>query len=434
MVNRITKQCDRLTGLPYYEEFLAIAGEILKNEPEEGSEYVVVSTDISNFKFINQIYGYEIGNELIKDMVTTLVKENDRCLVACRPYSDHIVGLYSKTLDDEEYRKKLKRLTDKFIENNHKQFQSVLLHLHSGVCVIKDRSEGIVPSVDRANIARRSMKGDYTVPYVFFNEEMYKGKEKTSEVISIFDMALNRGNILVYLQPKVNVSNGKLEGAEALSRILCDDGRIMAPGEYVTILENSGRILELDMFMMEAAFFIVKNLLKKGIEPVPISVNLSRIHFYNDRMVQDIIDIFDDYEIPAKYIEFEVTESAFFSESGLISDKLMRLKEYGFKISMDDFGTGYSTLHSLAVLPIDVVKFDRDFIQNSMASSKGLKILSGLISLCKQIDFDVICEGVEDKVEEKIIYDCGCEHVQGYVYDKPLPYEDFLNKYIYSCA
>ena len=161
-----------------------------------------------------------------------------------------------------------------------------------------------------------------------------------------------------------------------------------------------------------------------------VSINLSRIHFYNSRMVEEIIKVFKPFNIPPKYIEFEVTESAFISESGIISDKLIELKKFGFLVSMDDFGTGYSSLHSLSVLPIDVVKFDRSFIKNSTRSPKGLKVLSGLISLCKQIDFDVICEGVEDSDEEQIALDCGCEHVQGYVYDKPLPEDEFLLKYI----
>jgi len=430
MPNYKIQQYDKLTGLPFYEDFLALAEEAKGVPLADDEQYVVVAMDISNFKFINQIYGYETGNQLLQSLVNITVIDNYHCITASRPYSDHILGLYKTPSDPDLFDYGLKKYNDKFISENARAFQSVLLHLQCGVYILKDPSEKIVSCVDRANIARRSMKGDYSTPYVVFSEEMYKGKEKTSEIISIFEAALKNDDILVYYQPKVNIRTKKLEGAEALSRIRCTDGRIMAPGEYIPILESSGRIIDLDFFVMRSVFGMIKQLLSVGSEPVTVSVNLSRIHFYNSRMVEEIVKVFKPFNIPARYIEFEVTESAFISESGIISDKLVELKQYGFQVSMDDFGTGYSSLHSLSVLPIDVVKFDRSFIKNSTRSPKGLKILSGLISLCKQIDFDVICEGVEDTDEEQIALDCGCEHVQGYVYDKPLPENEFLLKYI----
>jgi EAL domain-containing protein (putative c-di-GMP-specific phosphodiesterase class I)/GGDEF domain-containing protein len=431
MPNYKIQQYDKLTGLPFYEDFLALAEEAKeKKQLSDDEQFVVIAMDISNFKFINQIYGYEIGNQLLQSLVNITVIDNYHCITACRPYSDQILGLYKNPKDPDLFDYGLKKYNDKFISENTRQFQSVLLHLQCGVYILKDKNEKIVACVDRANMARRSMKGDYSTPYVIFSEEMYKGKEKTSEIISIFEAALKNDDILVYYQPKVNIRTKKLEGAEALSRIKCQDGRIMAPGEYIPILESSGRIIDLDFFVMRSVFHMIKQLLEIGSEPVTVSINLSRIHFYNSRMVEEIIKVFKPFNIPPKYIEFEVTESAFISESGIISDKLIELKQFGFLVSMDDFGTGYSSLHSLSVLPIDVVKFDRSFIKNSTRSPKGLKILSGLISLCKQIDFDVICEGVEDTDEEQIALDCGCEHVQGYVYDKPLPEDEFLLKYI----
>lgn len=424
------QQFDKLTGLPYYDDFLNLAENIRRTELNNGKQYAIIATDISNFKFINQIYGYEVGNQLLKDMVRTLVLENPYCLCACRPYSDHILGLYVKPTDSEQFEDGLMKYNRTFIEQNSRKFQSVLLHLQCGICVMDHESDSVVACVDRANIARRRMKGDYSVQYVIFNEDMYRGKERTSEVISTFETALKLNNILVYYQPKVNCRTGVLEGAEALSRIRREDGSIMTPGEYIPILESSSRILDLDFYVMKQAFTMIRNLLSEGLEPVVISVNLSRVHFYNDRMVQDILDVFTPFDIPARFIEFEVTESAFMSESGIISDKLTELKSLGFLVSMDDFGTGYSSLHSLSVLPIDVVKFDASFVRNSTVNPKGLKILSGLISLCKQIDFDVICEGVENDTEQDIVRECGCDHVQGYVYDQPLPSEIFIEKYM----
>lgn len=430
MLHYRIQQYDKLTGLPYYEDFLCLAEEVKCTDLANEKEFAVIATDISNFKFINQIYGYETGNQLLKDLVRILVFENPYCVAACRPYSDHIIGLYVKPAEEDQFEESLSEFNRRFIEENAKKFQSVLLHLQCGIYVIKDRTEKIVSCVDRANIARRSMKGDYSVPFVIFDEDMYKGKEKTSEIISVFETALKNNNILVYYQPKVNIRTQRIEGAEALSRIKCESGRIMTPGEYINILESSGRIIDLDLYMMKSVFAMIRNLIDEGREPVKISVNLSRIHFYNDKLAQDLIDMFEPYHIPPKYVEFEVTESAFFSESEIISGKLEELKNYGFSVSMDDFGTGYSSLHSLSVLPIDVVKFDRSFIKNSTANPKGLKVLGGLISLCKQIDFDVICEGVENENEERIVMDCGCDHVQGFVFDRPLPEDVFLEKYI----
>lgn len=428
---RIT-QFDKLTGLPFYEDFLSLAQEALDVNIGEEREFCIISTDVANFKFINQIYGYEVGNSLLQSLVKISVLDNPYCVSACRPYSDHIVGLYVKPRNNALFQKGLEEYRQHFIEQNAKRFQSVLLHLQCGIYVLENRQENIVGCVDRANIARRSMKGDYTQSCVFYNESMYAGKEHVSETISIFETALQNNDILVYYQPKVNIHSKIIEGAEALSRIRKPDGTIMNPGEYVDVLETSGRIIELDFYVMRSVFEMIAKLIREGKKPVTISVNLSRIHFYNERFVREILDLFVPYNIPAEYIEFEVTESAFFAESNIISGKLAELKRHGFKVSMDDFGTGYSSLHSLSVLPIDVVKFDRSFVRNCTSTPKGLKILSGLITLCKQIDYSVICEGVENEMEERIVNACGCDAVQGYIYDKPLPEFVFLSKYIFK--
>lgn len=434
MAQHKIKQFDKLTGLPYYEDFLSIAEEVKEAEFADGREIVVIATDISNFKLINQIYGYEAGNTLLQNLVKHIVLDNQYCLAACRPYSDHILGVYLKPSSMDKLKKEMDCYTNNFIVENSNKFQSVLLHLQSGIYIMNDSSESIMSGVDRANIARRRMKGDYNISYMFFDESMLKGKERTSETITAFETALRNNDILVYYQPKMNIVTKTLEGAEALSRIRKPDGTIMNPGDYINILETSGRIIDLDFYMMRSVFSMIKTILSRGGTPVTISINLSRIHFYNERMVQEIMREFEQYDIPAEYIEFEVTESAFMSESAVISGKLEELKSYGFKVSMDDFGTGYSSLHSLSVLPIDIVKFDRSFVKNCTSSPKGLKILSGLITLCKQIDFDVICEGVEDEAEENIVRVCGCDYVQGYVYDKPLPEFIFTSKYLRKTA
>ena len=315
--------------------------------------------------------------------------------------------------------------------HHHKaEYSKTSVHLNTGVCVIDDFDEQITSIIDKANIARRSVKGNYSVPFAMYTKKLQELKEAESRLIPIFEKALENDEILVYMQPKISVTKGKICGAEALTRLIDDDGKIVPPDIFIPVLENSGKVLDLDWYVMKHVFRKIQEWVAEGRDVVTVSINISKIHFYHDSLVEDIIEEFEKYNISPDYVEFEVTESVFFEESELIIDKIEKLRAYGFKISVDDFGAGYSSLNLIGILPVDIIKLDKGFIKNSLNNRKGMDIIKGLIRILNEIEMDIVCEGIETKDEERVVYEFGCDSMQGFLYDKPIPIGDFESKYI----
>lgn len=420
---------DNLTGLLLFNDFLAEASEKLQ-KCDEKDTVLIVSTDISRFKYVNRIYGYEAGDELIQQLAEVFVIQNEY-MVACRPYSDHIVSLLNiRQMSWDDFEEKLKNIQSEFVAKHKNEYPKVALHLNTGVYVFEDKNENVASAIDKANIARRSMKGNYNVPCIRYNHKIEETREGDAKIIPLFDKSLEDNSILIYFQPKVSVSENAVVGAEALTRLMDDEGNIIPPAIFISVLENSGKILELDWYVMRYVFSKIRQWLDEGREPKRVSINLSKLHFYYDNLVNDIIKEFDSYGISPEYIEFEVTESVFFEEAQLIISKIEKLRERGFRVSVDDFGAGYSSLNLIGILPVDIIKLDKGFIKNSLGNSKGKNIIKGLISILNEIDMEIVCEGIETKEEEKIVYEFGCDSMQGFLYDRPIPVEDFERKYV----
>ncbi len=421
---------DKLTGLLLFNDFLTEATNKLA-ECDENDTILVISTDITKFKYINRLYGYEAGDRLIQQLAEICVMQ-EGYVVACRPYSDHIVSLFNiGNLTWNEFEERLKNIHDDFVSKHKMEFPKASLHLNTGVHVIESKYENIASAIDKANVARRSVKGNYNVPCARYNQKIEETKEGDAKIIPIFDKALEEKSILVYFQPKVSVSENAVVGAEALTRLKDEDGSIIPPDLFINVLENSGKILELDWYVMRYVFAKVREWLDEGKTPKRVSINLSKLHFYYDNLVTDIIKEFDSYDISPEYIEFEVTESVFFEEAQLIISKIEKLRERGFRVSVDDFGAGYSSLNLIGILPVDIIKLDKGFIKNSLGNNKGKNIIKGLISILNEIDMEIVCEGIETREEEKIVYEFGCDSMQGFLYDKPIPVEDFERKYVH---
>ena len=420
---------DVITGLPFYDSFVKTVEEVL-NHRSADAKYALVSTDISNFKYINRIYGYDKANELLKSLVNILKSDEAGNLCSCRTHSDHIISFFKYTGEKADFEEWVEHYSNEFVKRNARKYPSVTLHLNNGLMFLEGENEDLYYSIDKANVARRVSKGNYCVTSVLYSDDMLVRQEEDAKIISIFDNAVKNGDIRIFFQPKIDVPGHKIKGAEVLSRIIDRNGKMMYPDSYIFVLENSGKIVELDWFVIKQTFSAIRKWIDNGWNAVPVSINLSRMHFYENNISERLYKEFLKYKIPIEYIEFELTESLFFAEADLIISEITKLRQYGFKVSMDDFGVGYSTLNSLGTLPVDVIKFDKGFINNSINSDAGYQILLSLIQVFKRINYDVICEGVETKSQEKLIFECGCDTVQGFLYDKPLEIEVFERKYI----
>ncbi len=419
---------DRISGLMKFEDFLAEAQYVIRDEERN---FLILAFDISDFHYVNNQFGYDTGDAVLRDMAEGISSMGDFVVLSCREYSDHFICLcrcngYTPEMVEE----KLQLCKKTALNIAESRIEGFPLNLNFGLYYINDRDEYIISAVDKANVARRTGKGNYSIPCVVYSEHLMDMKENSAKIIPVFDDSFRSKRILVFLQPKICSETRKIIGAEALSRLVDKDGKIIPPSSFIPALEKTGKIVDLDFYVLNFVLKLIRSWLDKGIEPVPISFNLSRIHFYNDNLVENIRELTDRYDIPAKYVEIEVTESVFFEEEHLIIDKVEKLRSHGYKVSVDDFGAGYSSLNLIGILPVDIVKLDRGFVKDSLKTKRGNDIIKGLIKILNEIELDIVCEGVETAEEEKIISAYGCKEVQGFLYDKPIPVTEFEKKYL----
>ncbi|MBP5605013.1 MAG: EAL domain-containing protein [Ruminiclostridium sp.] len=419
---------DSITGLLDFEEFLSQAGAIIINDPKS---YIIAAVDIGDFHYINTACGYDVGDAILKDMADFLRLFLSKMLLCCRSHSDHFIGLINiENMDSGFILSEVQRLKLLLKEIISKNAKGISPNLNVGLYFLHDGETNIVAAVDKANIARRTSKGNYNLPCVVYSEHLMDLKENSAKILPLFDDSVRNESIRIFLQPKISAETKKIVGAEALSRLIDENGNVIPPEKFIGALEKTGKIVDLDFYVLEYVCKLIRKWLDNGIEPITISFNLSRVHFLNENIVDDICRLSKKYNVLPQYIEIEVTESFFSELSEKTIAKINLLRDYGFKVSVDDFGTGYSSLSMIGLLPIDVVKLDKSFVQESLRSARGNDLIKGIIKILNEIHVEIVCEGVETKEEEKIVASYGCDEIQGFLYDKPIPTDEFENKYI----
>ena len=279
----------------------------------------------------------------------------------------------------------------------------------------------------RVSVAYQSIKERKDILSIYFCRELLEKEMQMQEIIHGFGKAIANREFVVYYQPKVEVNDKRLIGAEALVR-WNRHGEIVNPIKFIPTLEKEGKVCELDFYVLEEVCRMLKARRDSGKELVCISSNFSRKHLDDPYFVKKIIDIVDKYGIEHDLIEIELTESEEFSDYGTMSIFVDDLRRNGFKTSIDDFGTGYSTLKMLQRTSLDIVKIDRSFIplsEDYPEKAKALYILRDIVKMTRDLGMKVIAEGVEDTIQLDYLKDMNCDYVQGYVFDKPLPQSEF---------
>ena len=237
--------------------------------------------------------------------------------------------------------------------------------------------------------------------------------------------ALSKGEFVVYYQPKYELANDTIIGAEALVRWNHKEKGIISPGVFIPVFERNGFIVDLDFYVYEQVLKMQKHRLDMGKKVIPISMNVSRCHLSDTNFVDKLEAVVAKYKVPKQYIGMEITESISSQEDSSAIALIYNLKEHGFTISMDDFGSGYSSLNLLRKVQIDTLKIDKVFIDSTEDVQRSQVIVEEIINMASKIHVKTICEGVETQSQRDFLKNAGCNMVQGYFYSKPLPYEDF---------
>lgn len=426
MKNKMEEKVEK--GLPSLEEFKALGTTVVSNMKQP----VLASINLRNLKYFNEIYGFEKGDLLISLMKHIFCIENDCCVLGAQSYVDHLLLLCEagdRTRDDEAIH--FQKMADIFLERVNKEHSKAKVHVECGLYMLKP-TDDFIYAQDNARYARRSLHGSYRNIVAWYSEDMRMESVKEASIIPSFENAMAKDEIQIYLQPKCSTINGKIIGAEALSRFCGQDGEEFSPAFYVPVLEQAGIVSKLDFQVFKKTVELLARWRDEGKEMFPISVNLSGLDFEEESFLDTLDAVVEEYQLDKQYIEFELTETVLVKDLDKLITTLKSLREKGYRIALDDFGSGYNSLYVLGQIPADVIKFDRGFVLHSIQDEVGMTILKNLVTTFQSIDRDVLFEGVETEQEKERIEACGCHIVQGYLYDKPLGIQDFEQKYVYA--
>ncbi len=418
---------DAVTGLYKYEKFIDSTIEYIENAPH--GSYAIVYLDFINFKYINDTYGYEIGDKILKEFADAVKSYSEYYIYGSRVFSDNIVVLITlpnrsnkDIIDAMQYASMAftKKIKDEYLDSN--------LVIDIGICpfITNGNPIPIKNIISNANMARKEAKQPDKPRCIIYNESM--GEHLRQEITYANDMehAFKNREFVVYMQPKVNIKTNAIDGAEALIRWKKEDGTIIYPNDFIPVFEKNKTITLLDYFVYTEVCKYLSNRLKTGLPVVRISVNVSRVHLYSiKQMVAYIKGLIAKYKIPPALLEFELTETVFTEKVGDTIQLMTELRKLGVKVSMDDFGSGYSSLNVLTKLPIDVLKLDKEFLKDFELDSEEKIIIPSIIDMARKLDLSVVCEGVETNEQVKFLREVGCDYAQGFYYSKPVPIARF---------
>ena len=288
-----------------------------------------------------------------------------------------------------------------------------------------NRDSQIGQYIDAAVSARKSIKRDHTKQIAYFDDKMESDIRVEAQIEKKMESALKQGEFVVYYQPKYLLKTEKIIGAEALIRWNHPKEGLIPPGVFIPIFERNGFIVQTDFFVYEEVLKMQSRRLKEGKKTVPVSVNVSRTHIGTSDFLPRLMELADRYEVPRELLELELTETALGGKQQNIVDFIRACKHAGFPISIDDFGSGYSSLNLLKEMPVDVLKIDREFLNETDESQKSSVIVEQVVEMATKIDIRTLCEGVETKEQAAFLKQIGCNMAQGYLYSKPVPEETF---------
>lgn len=381
----------------------------------KGKKYVFIHFDIKRFKFINETYGEEIGTDLLYHISRQLKIYCEPDQLSARLNSDIFLLLTPYETKDDIYR------IIREVEKNISGFRNIKYEFAFGVYIADDLT--LPPRVmgDRASIARQSVKNNAIENIAFYDDNMLQNAQTRKFVESSMNSALENQQFSIYLQPKFSISRKEAVGYEALVRWIHPERGMISPGDFIPLFEENGFILKLDAYVWECACQVLRDWIDRGLDPLPISVNVSRAHLKDDTFIKTLDRLIKKYRLSKELLELEITESVDGADSMAMTQEI---KNHGYTLLMDDFGSGYSSLNTLKSTKFDVLKIDREFLSSFMSSERGKKIISHTISMSQDVGLDLIAEGVETLEQADFLESCGCDTAQGFYYAKPMPVQD----------
>lgn len=394
------------------------------------NDYAFVHFDIKDFKMINELYNHQIANAVLKNVARNMDKHQDWIYYGARCHNDNF-AMMIRDMPEEETRRKLEGFFGEVSRLDADPTYKI--YYRCGVVGMRNSMRTGDTVADCAKLAQSMGKELNVTEINYYTNEMHEDALWGKQLKAYLDTAIRANEFLVYLQPKFDVRKECICGAEALVRWNYKHREFLPPFRFIPYFESDDSIIKVDDVVLHKVCAKLREWKDRGDVLYPISVNLSRKHMEQPRLVSHLVGIVDSYGVDHSLIEFELTESAAYDNQQYMVSIMNDLKDKGFLISMDDFGTGYSSFSLLKEMPIDTLKIDKSFVDPIIVeeeSEKSHVILRHIISMAKELGIRCIAEGVEEYAQVLALQDLGCETVQGYYYSKPIPMESFEEKYI----
>ena len=429
---KIQKLMYKDTGMDIWNlNYLIYWGTMNLLPERKENRYAVAYLNVSQFRHYNIIYGWNAGQRLLESVVDVFSHEVDeRNEIYARNQSDRFALLLAYESEDALLKRaeQLVRAIEKRIYDDTENRMAI----HMGIYFIPPENSDLRVAVGYANQANDSLRDSHISEVKVYDESFEKEIKDRHEQEKLLDSVDVNKDFVAYYQPKVDIRTEKIIGAEALIRFLdpSDGGKVKSPAFFVPYFEQTGRVTELDFFVLESVCKMMRRRLDAGKEVVTVSCNFSRKHFMKPGFPERFEAVLEKYRISKEYIEVEVTETVVVEELQLstVKQTMDVLKERGVRISIDDFGSGYSSLGVFEQIPASVIKLDRSFLLNQEDRGRQVKIMRGIVNLGKELKAQIVCEGVETDNDVELMREIGAYVAQGYRYSKPIPEDEFEKK------
>ena len=434
---------DTVANCPNKEAFIEKVSSIITQNPDK--IYRLYCGDINKYKVINELFGSDIGDAVLRTISQKLGEVLDGNGWYARITSGQFAFFIEETIDNIQKINNLKSFDCTSLGINYP------ITMRFGYYSMQDNTDesnlSVMNMINSAILAMDLRVTQQENTYNGYTKILKQKQHEEAKLSTLMKSALDNNEFVLWFQPQYSTSSNKLVGAEALCRWINNEGQIISPSIFIPVTEKNGFIRYLDKEIWRKAFSIIRRWIDAGYDPVPISINISRVSLESDGIYYTIKYLKDEYHIPPELIHFEITESAYIGDEGNFLNRINQIRSLGFKIAMDDFGSGYSSLNSLKDIPIDIIKLDMGFLNDTTNLSKvteeennlskdneessslinrGGTIISSVIRMAQKLKYITIAEGVEKEEQVQFLKSIGCDIIQGFLYAKPMPEEAFI--------
>lgn len=422
-----TRNRELLTGIWNTEGFIQSAERIL-SQADPKTEYAIVRFGIDGFRYINQTYGYAVGDDILKSMVDALEEACGQEETCGRVDKDNFALLIKMTPKKSAEQWMVEVEPELIGAQLREQLQGPLSFSGGTYPVRPECGEDVKAMLDKAMLTQKWISGSGHSGYEYFDQETYEWENYCATLLERAPQAMINQEFELYIQSQVDLKTEQVVAGEALVRWRKADDTLIMPGEFIPLFEKSDFITEFDFYMLDLLCGQMRTWLDMGLELVPISINQSRRHIHKLDYVDRFCEVVDLYAIPHHLLVFELTESAFVEGDIAVIALAEEIHRLGFQLAIDDFGTGYAALNLLRMMTADILKIDKSLLADVESTWASRIILRKVTEMAKEMGMTVVCEGIESKAQLDFLRDLSCDIGQGFYFYRPIPADSFQLK------